>query len=400
MISLPVNLMMVHFLRHLRHLTLRDYSWFAIVGVIASLSLFIRSDFSPNSRFSPMIALYAISLLLIWSLQHHPTQPSLKALLIAVVLVNVTFIANRNHTNNTNPAASDMLSDQSINKLLHGQRDYLPNNVANPSFSRVYIDNQLGNATGIAPTTNLLILSQTNNIESYWSVQNKAVNTMMQRLQIAGSSPNDITSNLDNRNILMNVLGVKTRYQNSSTMTPNSYEQNANASVNHQTAVASSDSYPLVYLPKYTVAAKDYGPMTATEKEGTLADSVVVPGMRAGQSSAFAKQIVSGVIRTDQTKSGQTSLHYHYKTHASLLPDGINSYAVPSSIWRLVTYVIPPLRLVSASKMLWLRISIQQPKTPSTCRVALIFAIIPKHLRGTGHSIIWIQSVRNMLATN
>ena len=73
MISLPVNLMMIHFLRHLRHLTLRDYSWFAIVGVIASLSLFIRSDFSPNSRFSPMIELYAISLLLIWSLQHHPT---------------------------------------------------------------------------------------------------------------------------------------------------------------------------------------------------------------------------------------------------------------------------------------------------------------------------------------
>ena len=323
MISLPVNLMMIHFLQHLRRLTLRDYIWFAIVGVIASLSLFIMSDFSLNSRFSPMIALYAISLLLIWSLQHHPTQPGLKALLIAVVLLNVTFITNRNHTNNTNPATSDMLSERSINKLLHGQRDYLPENTANPSFSRVYIDNQLGNATGIAPTTNLPILSQTNNIESYWSVQNKAVNTMMQRLQIAGSSPNDITSNLDNRNILMNVLGVKTRYQNSSTMTPNSYEQNANVSVNHQTAFTSSDSYPLVYLPKYTVAAKDYGPMTATEKEATLADSVVVPGMRAGQSSAFAKQIVSGVIRTDQTKSGQTSLHYHYKTHASLLPDGI-----------------------------------------------------------------------------
>ena len=130
-----------------------------------------------------------------------------------------------------------MLSERSINKLLHGQRDYLPENTANPSFSRVYIDNQLGNATGIAPTTNLPILSQTNNIESYWSVQNKAVNTMMQRLQIAGSSPNDITSNLDNRNILMNVLGVKTRYQNSSTMTPNSYEQNANVSVNHQTRI-------------------------------------------------------------------------------------------------------------------------------------------------------------------
>lgn len=228
---------------------------------------------------------------------------------------------------------------------------------------------------------------------------------MMQRLQIAGSSPNDITSNLDNRNILMNVLGVKTRYQNSSTMTPNSYEQNANVSVNHQTAFTSSDSYPLVYLPKYTVAAKDYGPMTATEKEATLADSVVVPGMRAGQSSAFAKQIVSGVIRTDQTKSGQTSLHYHYKTHASLLPDGIflmatNSYVVPSYISKLVTYVIPQLRLVSANKMLWQRISIQQPKTAATCRVALISAIIPKPLRGTGHSIIWIQSVRNTLATN
>ena len=166
---------MIHFLQHLRRLTLRDYTWFAIVGVIASLSLFIMSDFSLNSRFSPMIALYAISLLLIWSLQHHPTQPGLKALLIAVVLVNVTFITNRNHTNNTNPATSDMLSEQSVNKLLHGQRDYLPENTANPSFSRVYIDNQLGNATGIAPTTNLPILSQTNNIESYWSVQNNPI---------------------------------------------------------------------------------------------------------------------------------------------------------------------------------------------------------------------------------
>ncbi|HBV56621.1 MAG TPA: hypothetical protein DEB75_00525 [Weissella confusa] len=78
------------------------------------------------------------------------------------------------------------------------QKNYEP---TSNKFERSFVDNQLSNATGIAPATNLPILSHVNNVESYWSLQNGAVGNLMTALEVAPSNPNDVTGNLDNRDV-------------------------------------------------------------------------------------------------------------------------------------------------------------------------------------------------------
>jgi uncharacterized membrane protein YfhO len=162
-----------------------------------------------------------------------------------------------------------------------------------------------------------------NNVESYWSLQNGHVATLMTALEVAPSNPNDVTGNLDNRDVLSNVLGINQRFQNPDSPTPASYEEVSDMTVNGQNVLTSENAYPLMYLPKYTITQHDFNQLSATKKEATLADSVVVPSVTSGETSAFAQEVTHAKVRTDQTKQAKESVHFRFTTHASLLPDGI-----------------------------------------------------------------------------
>lgn len=322
MLSLPISAMLFLMLKHLSELTNHDYIWFLIVGIISTVSLFITSNFNLNSRYGMVIAIYFATLLILWLTQ---TVPGFKpGWLIVVVLLNVFFITARNHTNNTNPGKTDLLPNNTVQQLTDQQKEY-PNKKG--TFTRDYTDNQLNNATGIAPATNLTINSSLNNIESYWSLQNGAVGKGLSALNINNANPNDITGNLDSRNVLSNMLGVADRFENPDTITPNSYITDNNKIINGQTLAHSNNAYPLLYLVKNTVNQHFYNKLSATEKEAILADSVVTSTGKK-ESSKFAKSVVTGDLRTDLTKRPTQIQHITYTTHPELLSEGI--YLSPS----------------------------------------------------------------------
>lgn len=323
MLSLPISFMLFLMLNHLSELTNQDYIWFLIVGIIATASLFITSNFSLNSRYGMVIAIYFVTLLILWFTQ---VVPGFKPIwLITIVLLNVFFITARNHTNNTDPSKTDLLPNNIVKQLTKQQREYPKNK--QEIFTRSYVDNQLNNATGIAPATNLTINSSLNNVESYWSLQNGAVGKGLSALNINNANPNDITGNLDSRNVLSNILGVSDRFENPDTITPNSYIADNNQIINGQMLTHSNDAYPLLYLIKNTVNQKFYDKLSATEKEAILADSVVTSTGKK-QSSQFAKSVVTGGLRTDLTKSPTQIQHVSYTTHPELLSEGV--YLSPS----------------------------------------------------------------------
>jgi uncharacterized membrane protein YfhO len=230
--------------------------------------------------------------------------------LVILVLVNIFFITSRNHTNNTNPAKTDLLSNDTVKQLLTQQKEYPKSKQG--SFTRSYVDNQLNNMTGIAPATNLPINGPLNNIESYWSLQNGAVGQGLAPLNISTANPNDITGNLDSRNVLSNLLGVADRFENPGTLTPHSYIADNNKIINGQTLAHSDNAYPLLYLTNNNVNRNFYNRLSATQKEAVLADSIVT---RTGKqhASAFANSVVTGKVRTDLTKAAtQKNAHDLY----------------------------------------------------------------------------------------
>lgn len=324
LLSLPISLMVLHLMAQLHTLNKQDYLSFFITGVLASLSLFVISNFNLNSRYGMMIALYFASLALLWLMQSNVTLKPVW--LVLLVMFNAFFLVTRNHTSNTNPKATDLLPNQVVKQLLHQQNNYKNQN--DKQISRSYVDNQLNNATGIAPATNLPLLSRLNNVESYWSLQSGSVSHGLAPLGISSSNPNDITGDLDSRNIISNVLGVSDRYENPDTLTPNSYQTQTNQIVNGQTINHSENAYPLVYLPDYYLSQKYYNTLSPTEKEASMADSVVLPGHSSSDKSKFSQKVATGLIRTDLTKKAKKKQHITYKTNTDWLPEGF--YLSPS----------------------------------------------------------------------
>lgn len=324
LLSLPISCMVLHLMNQLDTLTKRDYFWFFMTGLISGLSLFIISNFNLNSRYGMMIALYFASLALIWTIQ---SNIFLKPVwLVLLIIVNSFFLVTRNHTSNTNPNATDLLPNKVVKQLTNQQKNY--SNTDSKQVIRSYVDNQLNNATGIAPATNLPLLSTLNNAESYWSLQNGSVSKGLSALAINSANPNDITGNLDSRNVLSNVLGISKRFENPDTLTPNSYQTQTNQIINGQSVTQSNNAYPLLYFPKYYLSKKYYATLSPTEKEATLADSVVLTNHSSTDKSKFGEQVVTGQIRTDLTKKTKKTQHITYKTNADWLPTGF--YLSPS----------------------------------------------------------------------
>jgi uncharacterized membrane protein YfhO len=320
LLSLPMALMIVQVVSRLADVTIKDLMWTAALGGIATISLWVTNDFDLTMNYGLLIATFfaGITVLLFTKLQPNKRTP---IILVASTLVSLFVLMNRNHMLNSSPDTTTMIPTQTVKKLTSEQANYA---VTTPENTRSLIDDSLNNIQGISPANNLPLIGNTTNINSYWSLQNASTASFMSKLQNQTSNPNDVTGTLDYRNVLANILGVTTLYQNQSDhFTPYSYEPQLNQLVNGQSIAVSKNAYPLMYLPKSVLSTKTFAKLSATQREAALADSIVVKGSKSKADSAFASKVIKTPISLNGTSNWQKNLTYEYTTHPSVLPDGI-----------------------------------------------------------------------------
>lgn len=324
LICLPVALISMELLTHLDQLKIHDLKITGVIGGISALSLFISHNLNVNLNFGLLIAAFFSGLLTLALIINESFKKQNKIWLILIIGLGLSILMIRNHTTDYNPASTTLVPKQAIQKLLKDQKKFKTNEQNQP---RIYIENQLSNINGIAPASNLPLASGLNNIESYWSLQNKSTNQFLAGLQIQSSNPNDVIGNLDHRNLIFNILGVKNIWTNKEKDLPKSYIVNNQATTNGFLKAESQDAYPLLYLPKYYVSPKTYQKLSPTEKEATLVDSVVIKG--GTQRSKFAQEVQTTPIALNGNEHWQSSISTTYTTHPSVLPDGISLKANP-----------------------------------------------------------------------
>ncbi|MCM0583385.1 YfhO family protein [Weissella diestrammenae] len=323
-LSLPMALMTINLLVQLKTLTNRDIMLTAIVGLVATISLFIANHFDVNSSFGLLIAIFWAGLCLLLliiqtDIKHQPL------LIVTLTLLSLVMLMTRNHSDDSNPKKSVLMPMRTVQKLTRMQADY---SVTPNQFERVQIDNQLSNLTGVSPASNLPIIGPVNSINSYWSLQNANTSYLMQTVQNQTTTPNDVTGTLDDRNVLSNILGVTNRYENDDqSMHPASYQSQINHTINQQTVATSRNVYPLIYAPITIVSTKNFQQLNATQREATLADSIILNQTKSHATSDFSRQVITTNISVNGTKQWQKEVNFQYQTHASVLPDGITIQA-------------------------------------------------------------------------
>ncbi|MBM7617325.1 putative membrane protein YfhO [Weissella uvarum] len=329
MLALPLAIGVVYFLNQLDALDMKDLINMLIFTGIAAVSIFYNNNFSIKSNFATMLAI-ALALMLV--LYFAKLQHKLLWVVLALTLFNAFVLMHQNHENDLDPEKTSLLSFSNVNKLIDNQQSYLSehdkntddndeSNDAKASLNRSYIENQLGNMTGISPATNLSILGPAHNVESYWSYQNGAVGKLMNQLQIADSNNNDITSNLDRRNIISNILGIKYWYGEDAPSTYVPY--NNSASVNNQTINQSKSVYPLAYLPQNIISTKQFNQASGTQREAYLANGVVTNAIKSTDRSTFQKTVKQQPIRKSVDSDYDQELHFKYTTDPKNDPTGV-----------------------------------------------------------------------------
>ncbi|RRG17796.1 glycosyl transferase [Weissella viridescens] len=327
MLGLPLGLSVVYLLNHLPELQKRDFYWMTGIGAIIFMSILFSNNFDLHANFANTLFIGMLTIFcLYWSISH---KIGLYALL-GVVALNAIVIMQQNHTTDLNPEKGTLLSNSNVQKLIDQQSNYFDENIDNtlakdrgektspvPStLYRSYIETQLGTDAEIdpAPSTNLALNSPAHNAESYWSYQSGAVNQLMKQLELPRSNNNDITSNLDRRNILANVFGIKYWYANRRSDAPASYHKlTPPITINRQNVTQSDLVYPLAYLPKYVVSEKTFAKADATNREAYLADGVVTNAAPETTSKhQLERNVTSASIRSNLQANYQKKVHFSY----------------------------------------------------------------------------------------
>lgn len=311
--NFPLSLCLAYLIDHYSEIDRHDLRYMFIFSVIASISLLYSSNFSLQSVFGLLVALLIFSLAILFN------QGAWHRLLPLVIIMNALVTMNLYHQNNSDPKATQLLTQQAANSLVAQQKNYPQ--VGNSS-NRVYIENQLGDVTGISPASNLPLLSTVKNIESYWSLQNGNVGQLMQQLGITNSSPNDVVSNVNLDSNLLNILGVNQLFLNNKTKLPN-FTSTTNT-VNNQNQLLSKSAYPLFYETPYQMTSTAFNQLSSSTKGASLVDTTVLtqPNKKTSKS-AFAQTLHTAKISYNDQVHYQTSSHIKWSNKPSLLPNGI-----------------------------------------------------------------------------
>lgn len=286
------------------------------IGVFGYLGLLLGNGFSLNNSSNLIYGLYFITILLL-ATRLSERQRRLIVSVISVISLLVLF--NHTHANDLKATKSELISSanlQTITKQIH-----MLTALTDRSMRTLVSGNLLSNLNTDDASSNLPNALKLNSVGSYWSLQPVSTSNALRLVATQTSTPNDAINTLDNRNVLSNVLGIKTRIDTLGAPQPASYINKNGLNIANYTSYVSANSYPLFTLPKYQVSLANYRKLSATQREATLADSVVT-SKPSKQRSAFAKQVSAVAVATDSTGKWQDKIHYRYATHASTLPDG------------------------------------------------------------------------------
>jgi uncharacterized membrane protein YfhO len=322
MLALPVGLATVLLLNHLDDLDKRDWSAFLIIGLGSSFSLFVGDDFNLNTGYGLLIAFYGLTMLLLLMRRFAFRRATFA--LVAVITGNAILVMNHNHQNNLNPNTTLMVSNENIATQTTSQPAYQQWSDTSAALNRVFIDDQLNNVNEKGHTRNMPLLSGLSNVESYWSLQNGAVGKLMNQLQLSSSNsnPNDVVGNLDYRNALLNILGVKTIFSNETNrLTPASYKESTAVIETKQHALSSKSAYPLFYVTPAQTTVAQFNKLSGSDREALLVDTTVT-STTSGKPSFINTLIKPKVAFNQEVKFGK-SAHVSTTTHASLIADGI-----------------------------------------------------------------------------
>lgn len=328
MLALPLAIAAVYFLAALPKLDKKDWYSFIGFGLLASLSLFITTDFSLQSPFGLFIAMYVVILLVLYAFRNAIT-PKQWALLTLMIVMNVILIMSHTHEDDLNPNKTPMLSRDAVQSLIKQQTRYPTEHVTDTeSLQRSMVADPLHNMAGIAPGNNMAMLSNAHPIDSYWSYQMGSVGHVMSDLGILTSTNNDVVSDLDHRSLISHILGVQQVFQN--TKDPNIANYTKDSTINNQTRRTTNHAYPLAYIAPNTVATATYTQASPSEKEAFLVDSVVTDTVPEQISKdAYKNELLTTPISQYQSKEPRDTINYSYTTTADNEDVGI--YMAPNA---------------------------------------------------------------------
>lgn len=328
MLALPLSIAAVYFMNALPKLDKQDWYWFTGFGIIASLSMFITTDFSLQSPFGFMMALYVMTLLVLYSFRYTVTQKQWLLLTVTIV-INVIIIMGHTHEDDLNPNKTTMLSRDAVSSLIKQQKDYPAENITDKaSLQRSMISDPLHNMSGIAPGNNLPMLSDAHPIDSYWSYQMGSVGKVMTDLGILTSTNNDVVSDLNHRTLISHILGVQQNFQNKKD--PKIANYTTEGTINNQTRRTTNYAYPLGYIAPNIVSSNTFSQASPSEKEAYLVDSVVTDTVPENISAnAYKNELITTPISQYKSQKATDTLTYSYTTTAD--NQNIGLYLAPNS---------------------------------------------------------------------
>lgn len=317
LLMLPIAIAVMHMLEHVTELVRADFIWFTIIAFAILLSLFAGNKFKFTFDLGSVMVLYfaIVSILLMFNMPAHKQLPPkiLAITLLCLTGLNGVIMMRDRHTNQFSDKSSTLISSRTAHQLTQTQQAYAQ--TGNDHDQRSLIDGQLRSYTDKSPADNLPILARTHNINSYWSLQNAALNSFNQTLENNTSNPNDTTNTVDNRALLLRFLGVNRLFLNSDDLlVPAGYEATGTA-VNNQQEYTANSTMPLIYQASGVMSTKQFKQLSASQKEAALLTNIVTNHLHANPATKLIKQVQQLKTAVLPTNANQFSVVQHIKVH-------------------------------------------------------------------------------------
>jgi uncharacterized membrane protein YfhO len=269
LLGLPVSLALTSFLAHLKQIDVFDRRLFLGFTICVSLIYGFENYFGTSKATLGFIALLWLSLISCYLAVKH--RQLMIRLLYTLPVLAVAFMLLFNLSVKGNGTEKQLVS--------HSQASWLQqNNQQLPKLKNQRIATQQTTSTIRSMTNTGLMVSDFNNIDTYFSLQNKDLAQVMQDVGNNQMNANQLVQQLDSRSQLLKFFGVKRIYTKQSIL---GYQAQKTKGATYQTATV----FPLAFEARRTLSLTQYRKLDATDREAALQTVAVV---QKGQQKAFA----------------------------------------------------------------------------------------------------------------
>ncbi|KRM77332.1 YfhO family protein [Secundilactobacillus collinoides] len=213
LVSMPFALAVAHFTDHVSELTTKDFKWFIIATIGLLVMVFVGNGFTFLLRQSHYLnygCLFIFMVILSYGYMRSMNGLPFKTMLLAIVGLNAISIGTSFYSTNFNVSVS-------YNEIPTGSATSWAKNFFDGAdkflkkYDKTFYRTSMMSNYDILNTAgnNIPMLLGTHTIESYFSVQNGAVNSFNKQLDNNQQTMNDPTSDANNRTTMLNLLGVK-----------------------------------------------------------------------------------------------------------------------------------------------------------------------------------------------